>query len=147
MWAAVGAAVLTAALVCVWRLSAGPVAANWLKPGLEQAFAAQVQGGRASLDQVWLGWFPQEHAFGVRLDGFRLDDGRGRVVARARRLEAAMALDALPGFELTPARLSADHFFAAVSVSPQGRYALGYEAAGAPEAGGTPARWTSFCWS
>ena len=50
-----------------------------------------------------------------------------------------MAFDALPGFELRPARLSADHFFAAVSVSPQGRYALGYEAAGAPKAGGTPA--------
>ena len=68
------AAVLATAIACVSRLFAGPVPANWLKPGIERAFAAQVQGGRASLDQVWLGWFPQERAFGFRLDGLRLDD-------------------------------------------------------------------------
>lgn len=139
VWAIVGAIVAVVVLAGVWRLSAGPMAANWLKPAIEQAIAGQVEGGRARLDQVSVGWFPDEHAFGLRLDGLRLDDGRGRAVARAHRLDAALALDALPGLELTPARLSADHFFAAVSVSPQGRYALGYEAAGAPKAAGAPA--------
>jgi hypothetical protein len=124
---------------CVWRLSAGPVAVDWLKPAVERALAGQVQGGAAKLDQVSLVWFPAERSLGLRLDGLKLVDGRGRSVAEAHRLEAAFALDALQGFQFAPGRVSADRFFAAVSVSPQGRYALGYDAAGAPATGGASA--------
>ena len=134
----VGAALLLLIVAGLWRIASGPIAMDWLKPTLERTLAAQVSGGRARLAQVSLVWFPQERSLGLRLDGLRLDDGRGRSVARARRLEAALALDALPGFKLAPGRISADQFFAAVSVSPQGRYALGYDASGAPSANGRP---------
>lgn len=141
-WRIAGAAAATLVLVvlaCVGRLSMGPVAVDWLKPVVAGALAGQVEGGAAKLGQVSLEWFSAERSLGLRLDGVELVDGRGRSVARAHRVEAGLALDALPGFRLTVGRLTAEQFFAAVSVSPQGRYALGYEAAGAPRSGGTHA--------
>jgi hypothetical protein len=125
--------VLAGALGVCARLYAGPIAADWLKPGIERALAGQVPGGRAQIGHASLAWFGDARSLGVALDGVRLVDHAGREVVRARRVEAAFALDALPGFSLAPGRLAARDFFAAVSVSPKGRYELGYDASGTPE--------------
>jgi hypothetical protein len=122
-------------LAAVIRLAVAPVPINWLRPSLEQALAGQVPGGRARIETVSLAWFGDETALGLRLNGVQVTDVRARPVLKARQVDAGFALDALPGLVLAPARLSADHFFAAVSVSPEGRYALGYDAHGAPPAG------------
>lgn len=128
--AAVVAGVLLALLTtAIVRIGAGPIAADWLKPGLEKSFAAQTPGGAAHIDQVSLVWFGREGALGLRLEGLNVTDVRQRRVLSARRLEGALALGGLWGFQFTPGRLTADRFFAAVTVSPQGRYAIGYEPA------------------
>lgn len=118
----------------VLRLSAGPVRADWLKSGLERDLAAQVADGRASVGSVGLSWFSESNAFGLQLDEVRLVDGKGREVLEAKRVQAALALDSLLGFSLAPGRITATDFSAVVSVSKQGRWELGYEASGEPEA-------------
>jgi hypothetical protein len=136
--AGVGAGVLLLVIAAVWRLASGPVPMGWLKPGVEHAIADKVKGGHATLDKVSLAWFPQDKSLGLRLEGLHLTDAKGRTVADARRLDAAFAVDALAGFQIAPGRIAADHFFAAVSVSPDGRYGLGYEPAAGPVRPGRP---------
>lgn len=133
---ALAAAVVAVLLLTagVMRLAAGPVSADWLKAGLERDLAAQVSNGDADVGSVGLAWFGESNAFGLQLDEVRLVDGRGREVLKAKRVQAALALDSLLGFSLAPGRITADEFAAVVSVSPQGRWELGYEAAGEPEA-------------
>jgi hypothetical protein len=103
-----------------------------VRPLAERALAAQVAGGRASVAHAQLAWFGGEGAAGVRLRGVSLDDGKGRPVLRAKLIEAGLGVDALALLAPAPSRLVMQDFFAAVSVSPQGRYGLGYEAAGPP---------------
>jgi hypothetical protein len=132
--AAIGAGLLMLILAGAVRLAVEPIPINWLRPGLEHALAGQAPGGRARIDRVALAWFADEKALGLRLNGVQVTDARQRLILQARQVDAGLALDALPGLVLAPARLSADHFFAVVSVSSQGRYALGYDAHGAPSA-------------
>lgn len=131
----VGGATAVVALVAVGfaaRLAAGPIEADWVRAGAERQLAAEVEGGRASIDRAELVWFDRAGSLGVRLDGVRVVDRRGREVLRARRLEAGSALGALLGFRAAPGRVAASDFFLAASVSPKGRYALGFDAAGSP---------------
>jgi hypothetical protein len=116
----------------VWRLSQGPVGAGALKPAAERWLAAQTPGGHASIGKLAVAWFGDSRSLGLRLDEVSLTDGKGRPVLRARRFDAGLALASLAGFAPAPGRLAAQDFFAALSVSPQGRYQLGYEASGAP---------------
>jgi hypothetical protein len=102
------------------------------RPIAERVLAGQVQGGKAQVDQAQLAWFGGEGAVGVRLDGVSLDDGKGRPVLRASHVEAGLGLDSLLLFAPAPSRLVVKDFFAAASVSPQGRYMLGYDAVGPP---------------
>jgi len=115
------------------RLAAGPIGADWLKPGIERGLAAQVDGGRARVGSVGIAWFGEARSLGLQLGDVRLTDRKGREVVRARRVQTAFALDGFFGFTPAPGRIAAEDFFAAVSVSPRGRYELGYEAAGAPD--------------
>jgi hypothetical protein len=131
---AAGALVLVLALVVI-RVASAPVDAGWLKPMVENLLASQVGGGRAKIDKAELVWFGPAKSLGLELSGVRLTDGRGRDVIRAKQLDAGLALDALFGFNLAVGRVTAHDFFAAVSVSPRGKYALGYDAAGKPPGG------------
>ncbi len=134
-WALLGVLAVTLALVVAGltsRLAAGPMDADWLRPAVKAALIADVDGGRATIEHVRLVWFDPARALGLQLDGVRLIDSRGRDVVRARRLEAGIAVDALPGFDLTPGRIAGHDFFVAMSVSPGGQYALGYDAKGTP---------------
>ncbi|HWE46444.1 MAG TPA: DUF3971 domain-containing protein [Caulobacteraceae bacterium] len=127
-------AALTVLLVAVigvsLRVAAGPMPAQWLRPAVEKALASQVEGGKAHVDRISLAWFQPETSFGLELDGVSLTDGKGRTILQARHLDGGFAFDGL--LSLTPAlgRVAADDFFAAVSVSPKGKYALGYDAEG-----------------
>jgi len=102
------------------------------RPVAERVLASQVVGGKAHVDHVELAWFGGEGATGVRLDGVSLVDAKGRPVLRAKHIEAGLGLDSLALFAAAPSRLVLHDFFVAMSVSPQGRYALGYDAAGPP---------------
>jgi len=137
-----------ALLLCVGlalRLAAGPIGADWLKPGIERSLAAQVDGGRARIGGIGLAWFGEAKSLGLQLSDVRLTDARGRAVVRARRVQTALALDGFFGFTPAPGRIAAEDFFVAVSVSPRGRYELGYDAAGAPDRASSLARlWTDL---
>lgn len=125
--------VVTAA-VCV-RLAYGPVDAPLLQPLVRSALERQVGGGRAGVGRVRLHWTGPAHSLGLELDDVSLFDRRNRPVLRARSVEGGLALDGLGGFTLAPGVLRARDFFVAMSVSPKGRYALGYDASGAPSEG------------
>lgn len=128
----IGVVVVVAAAL-VLRLSRGPIELPGLRPAVEHALAKQVDGGKASVGEATLVWFPDTQALGVRLKNVRLTDGKGRLVLRAAAVEGAAALDATLLFSPAPGRLTARDFFAAVSISPQGKFGLGYDAKGAPE--------------
>lgn len=128
----VGVVVALAAALAL-RLAHGPIALPGLRPAVEHALAKQVEGGKARVGEANLVWFADTQALGVRLKDVDLRDGQNRPVLRAAEVEGAVALDSALVFSPAPGRLAARDFFAAVSVSPQGRYALGYDAKGAPE--------------
>ena len=115
-----------------WRLSQGHIAAGAFRPLAQRWLAAAAPGGRARVGAVEIAWFVPSHSLGFELRDVDLSDRQGRPVLRARRLEAGLATGSLFGLSPSPGRLAADDFFAAVSVSPQGRYQLGYAATGAP---------------
>ncbi len=108
----------------VWRLSLGPIAVDALKPGVERWIAAGVAGGRAHIGAANLVWFDHAKSLGLQLSEVSLTDGRGRQVLQARRVDAGLALESLLRLEPALGHVAAQNFFAAVSVSPQGRYAL-----------------------
>lgn len=120
----------------VWCLSQGSISADVLRPSVERLLESQVAGGRASVGSVDVAWFAPSRSLGLVLGDVRLQDGQGRLVLKARRFEAGLSLASIAGLAPAPGRLAAQDFFAAISVSPQGRYALGYEAFGPPGLGG-----------
>ncbi|HEX4096495.1 MAG TPA: hypothetical protein VHX64_07185, partial [Caulobacteraceae bacterium] len=115
-----------------WRLSQGHIAADAFRPVAERWLATATPGGRARIGAVEIAWFAPSHSLGFELRDVFLADGQGRPVLRAKHLEAGLAPGSLLGLHLAPGRLAAQDFFAAVSVSPQGRYELGYAASGPP---------------
>jgi len=115
------------------RLAQGPVRADFLKPMIIGSLERQVRGGHAQLGDVGIVWFEQAKSLGVQMENLSVTDQKGRSVLRAGRVQAAMALDSVLVFAPAPGRIAASDFFLAVSVSPQGRYELGYEALGRPE--------------
>jgi hypothetical protein len=115
------------------RLSQGPIPADFLKPMIIGGLERQVKGGQAQLGHVGIVWFDQAKSLGVQMENLSVTDQKGRQVLRAGRVQAAMALDSVLIFAPAPGRIAASDFFIAVSVSPQGRYELGYEALGRPE--------------
>lgn len=134
-WIAAGAAGAVALAVGGFaaRLASGPVEADWVAGAAEKGLVKQVPGGRARVQRAWLVWFDEAGSLGVRLENVALTDGKGRDVLKARRAEVGVAAGSLLGFKPALGRAAAQDFSLAVSVSRKGRYALGYDAAGAPE--------------
>ena len=115
-----------------WRLSQGEIDAGAFRSVAQRWLAAAAPGGRARVGAVAIAWFGPSHSLGFELKDVDLSDRQGRPVLRAKRLDAGLATGSLFGLSPAPGRLAAQDFFAAVSVSPQGRYQLGYAATGAP---------------
>jgi Protein of unknown function len=116
-----------------WRLSQGPLAADFLRPMIIQGLERQVKGGQAQLGHVGIVWFDQAKSLGLQMENLSLKDRQGRLVLRAGHIQAAMALDSVLVFAPAPGRITASDFFLAISASRQGRYELGYEATGRPD--------------
>lgn len=112
------------------RLASGPLEAEWLRKPVAARLAAQVDGGHASVSAARVRWFDEEKSLGLELDGVRLADRSGRPVLSAGRVQAALATDALLGAAAAPGRIVVRDFYLAASVSPGGRYALGWDATG-----------------
>ncbi len=119
--------------VSAWRLSQGPIPADFLRSMITGGLERQVKGGRAQVGHVGIVWFDQAKSLGVQMEDLSVTDQQGRPVLRAGRVQAAMALDSVLVFAPAPGRIAASDFFIALSVSPQGRYELGYEALGRPD--------------
>ena len=115
------------------RLAQGPISADFLRPMIISGLERQVKGGQARLGHVGIVWFEQAKSLGVQMETLSVTDQKGRQVLRAGRVQAAMALDSVLVFAPAPGRIAASDFFIAVSVSPQGRYELGYDAIGRPD--------------
>ena len=115
-----------------WRLSQGEIDAGAFRPVAQRWLAAAAPGGRARVGAVAIAWFGPSRSLGFELKDVDLVDRQGRPVLRARQMEAGLAAGSLFGLSPAPGRLATQDFFAAVSVSPQGRYQLGYAASGAP---------------
>ncbi|MFT3997841.1 MAG: DUF3971 domain-containing protein, partial [Asticcacaulis sp.] len=122
---------VTAFGVC---LSQGPVRVDGLRFLIVERLERTIPGSKASLGHLDLVWFHDANALGLRFEDLMLKDRQSRPIASAAHLEAALAIDSLLGLHLAPARLTADDFFVALSASPGGRYELGYDAHGNPEA-------------
>ncbi len=135
-WLMILAAIVLVAALAVglfaWRLSGGPINADNLRPAVERSLEKQVEGGQANVGHVEIIWFGQARAAGLRLTDVLLEDGRGRPVLKAKVVETGIGTDSLVRLSPAPAHLTLKDFFVAVSVSKQGRYALGYDAAGPP---------------
>ncbi|MFT4091185.1 MAG: AsmA-like C-terminal region-containing protein [Asticcacaulis sp.] len=116
------------------RLAQGPVRIDGLKNVIVTRLESAVPGSEASLEHLDLVWFHDTNALGLRFDGLVLKDGKQRVIAASDKLEAALALDSLLLLHLSPAQITAEEFDIVLSVSPEGRYELGYDASGDPEA-------------
>jgi hypothetical protein len=116
-----------------WRLSRGEISADFLRDAFVQGLERQVAGGHGGVNHIGIVWFDEAKALGVQMEGVWLRDGQGRLVLRAAKVQAAIALDSLLVFAPAPGHMAAEDFFVAVSVSPLGRYELGYAAKGKPE--------------
>lgn len=116
------------------RLAQGPVRIDGLKNIIITRLERTVPGSDASLKHLDLVWFHDTNALGLRFEGLVLKDEKQRTIAASDQLEAALALDSLLLLHLAPAHISAEGFEIVLSVSPEGRYELGYDASGDPEA-------------
>lgn len=116
-----------------WRLASGPIRVDAIKPIIVNRLEAQLPHTRASIKHLDLVWFNDAKAVGFRFDDLIILDNKNRIIARAGKLETALAADSLLLMHFAPARLTAEDFFVAASVSREGKYDLGFEAHGAPE--------------
>ncbi|HVZ30471.1 MAG TPA: AsmA-like C-terminal region-containing protein [Asticcacaulis sp.] len=119
-----------------WRLASGPIRVDLIKPIIINRLESQLPHTHASLKHLDLVWFNDAKAVGFRFDDLIILDNKNRIIARAGKLETALAADSLLLAHFAPARLTAEDFFVAASVSREGKYDLGFEAHGSPEAVG-----------
>ncbi|GGZ40281.1 hypothetical protein GCM10011273_28700 [Asticcacaulis endophyticus] len=118
------------------RIYSAPVRLDNFKPIIISRLENALPGHKADIGHMDLVWFHDANALGWRFEGLTIRDSRKRVVASAKSLEAALAIDSLFALHIAPARLTAKDFFLAATVSERGRYELGYEAKGQPQARG-----------
>lgn len=123
-------------VILAWRLAEAPIRVDVIRPIIVSRLQSALPGTRASVGHLDLVWFGDARAVGFRFENLRIQDGRGRLVARAGHMEMALAADGLLFLRIAPARLTAEDFFLAASVSKEGRFDLGYDARGNPSANG-----------
>jgi hypothetical protein len=117
-----------------WRLASGPINVDAIKPIIINRLGAELPHTHASIKHLELVWFNDAKAVGFRFEDLIILDNKNRIIARAGKLETALAADSLLLAHFAPARLTAEDFFVAASVSREGKYDLGFEAHGSPEA-------------
>ncbi|WP_235074214.1 DUF3971 domain-containing protein [Asticcacaulis sp. AC466] len=118
------------------RLAQGPIRVDSIRSIIISRIEAQLPRTSVSIEHLDLVWFGDARAVGFRFDDLIITDRQNRIIARAGKMEAALAADSLLLAHFAPARLTAEDFFVAASVSKDGKYDLGYEARGKPEEAG-----------
>ncbi|MGZ3298751.1 MAG: hypothetical protein ACXU8O_07030, partial [Asticcacaulis sp.] len=116
------------------RLHEGPIGVDFIRPVIQSRIEAGLPHTRARIGHIELMWFSAPKAVGFRMRDVRIADARSRTIVEAGQVEVALAADSLFLAHLMPARVTARDFFVAASVSKLGKYELGYDATGAPEA-------------
>ena len=116
------------------RLHEGPVRVDWIRTILASRIEAELPNTHAHISHVDFMWFSAPKALGFRLQDVEVRDHANRPIATASRVEVALAADSLILLHFMPARVVAQDFFVAASVSKGGRYDLGYDAHGVPGA-------------
>jgi len=117
------------------RLGQGPIRVDVMKQVIASRIEARLPHTHVTIGHLDLVWFGDAGAIGFRFHDLMITDRQHRIIARAGTMETALAADGLLLMQIAPARLTADDFFIAASVSDQGRYDLGYDARGKPSAG------------
>lgn len=97
----IGAAVL-------WRLAAGPVDADMLRPWATQALMEAVEGEDASIGSLDVRFDPALAAIVVTAREVSVRDVDGLYLINARRIETALALDLLLTGRAAPVRIAAE---------------------------------------
>ncbi len=116
------------------RLAQGPIDVDGIRPIIVSRLEAQLPHTHASIKHLSLVWFGDARAVGFRFDDLMIEDSHNRIIARAGKVETALAADSLVLAHFAPARLTAEDFFVAASVSKEGKYDLGYDSRGTPGA-------------
>ena len=114
------------------RVHEAPIRMDGMRTILASRIQSALPHTHATIGHVDFMWFSASKALGFRLSDVRIIDARGRDIAHAGRVEIALAADSLLLLHFSPARVTAQDFFVAASVSKEGRYDLGYDAHGAP---------------
>ncbi|MGA9657740.1 MAG: DUF3971 domain-containing protein, partial [Asticcacaulis sp.] len=114
------------------RLAYGPIRVDGIRPVIVSRLENQIPGTQARIGHLDLVWFGDARAVGFRIQDLIITDRKNRIIARANKLEAALAADSLLLAHLAPARLTAEGFFMVASVSKEGKYDLGYDSRGLP---------------
>lgn len=123
----IGAAVL-------WRLAAGPVDADMLRPWATQALMEAVEGDDASIGSLDVRFDPALAAIVVTAREVSVRDADGLNLINARRIETALALDLLLTGRAAPVRIAADGGAFSILRSGSGVVAAGLGAPAVVEA-------------
>lgn len=119
-------------LVLGVRLAQGPIRVDAMRSIIVSRLEDKLPHTHASIGHLDLVWFGDARAVGFRFQDLMIRDSHNRIIARAGKMETALAADSLLLMHLAPARLTAEDFFIAASVSKEGKYDLGFDAHGAP---------------
>lgn len=102
------ALVIFAGGVILWRLSAGPVSLEFIKPSATQALAEALGGDRADVANLTVSYDPDYAALVISGSGVRIFDENDQIIAASQFIEAGLALDLLLIGKAVPVRISAN---------------------------------------
>lgn len=92
----------------LWRLAAGPVDADLLRPWATQALMEAVEGDDAAIGSLDVRFDPAMAAIVVTAREVSVRDAEGLALINARRIETALALDLLLTGRAAPVRIAAE---------------------------------------
>ena len=90
----------------LWRLSSGPVELDFLREDAQRMLATAFEGDVVALGTLQAGFDPQTRALMLMAGDVTVADQSGDVIARAPRIEAGLAVDALLLGRLEPVALN-----------------------------------------
>ncbi len=90
----------------LWRLSSGPVELDFLREDAQRMLARAFEGDVVALGRLQAGFDPQTRALMLMAGDVTVADETGDVIARAPRIEAGLAVDALLLGRLEPVALN-----------------------------------------
>ena len=90
----------------LWRLSSGPVELDFLREDAQRMLATAFEGDVVALGTLQAGFDPQTRALMLMAGDVTVADATGDVIARAPRIEAGLAVDALLLGRLEPVALN-----------------------------------------